>query len=107
RKRAAGEEARDHRGSPRFGGCREGSGESRARVGSWSSSARDSTAGQRRSATPEANDAVLGFTVMAHRTLGGKRFTSEKTERFSESVIREMTRQAMVYEAINLAQGFP
>ena len=44
---------------------------------------------------------------MAHRTLGGKRFTSEKTERFSESVIREMTRQAMVYDAINLAQGFP
>jgi len=44
---------------------------------------------------------------MAHGTLGGKRFTSEKTERFSESVIREMTRQAMVYEAINLAQGFP
>jgi aspartate/methionine/tyrosine aminotransferase len=39
--------------------------------------------------------------------VGGKRFTSEKTERFSESVIREMTRQAMVYDAINLAQGFP
>jgi aspartate/methionine/tyrosine aminotransferase len=37
----------------------------------------------------------------------GKRFTSEKTERFGESVIREMTRQAMLYDAINLAQGFP
>src|SRR5262245_203289 len=38
---------------------------------------------------------------------GGKRFISEKTERFGESVIREMTRQAMEYDAINLAQGFP
>jgi len=44
---------------------------------------------------------------MAHRTPGGKRFTSERTERFSESVIREMTRQAMLHDAINLAQGFP
>ncbi len=44
---------------------------------------------------------------MAHRTPGGKRFTSERMERFSESVIREMTRQAMLHDAINLAQGFP
>ncbi len=36
-----------------------------------------------------------------------KRFTSAKTERFSESVIREMTRLAMEHDAINLAQGFP
>jgi aminotransferase len=32
---------------------------------------------------------------------------SSKAERFTESVIREMTRQAMLYGAINLAQGFP
>jgi len=32
---------------------------------------------------------------------------SEKTERFTESVIREMTRKAMLHDAINLAQGFP
>ena len=32
---------------------------------------------------------------------------SEKASRFSESVIREMTRQAMLYGAVNLAQGFP
>ncbi len=32
---------------------------------------------------------------------------SAKAERFTESVIREMTRQAMLYGAINLAQGFP
>jgi aminotransferase len=36
-----------------------------------------------------------------------KHFLSEKVERFTESVIREMTRQAMQYNAINLAQGFP
>jgi aminotransferase len=44
---------------------------------------------------------------MARGTGGRKRFTSEKSERFSESVIREMTRQAMLHDAINLAQGFP
>lgn len=36
-----------------------------------------------------------------------KRRTSFVTDRFTESVIREMTRLAMEYEAINLAQGFP
>ncbi len=36
-----------------------------------------------------------------------KRLTSEKADRFTESVIREMTRQAMLYGAVNLAQGFP
>ena len=36
-----------------------------------------------------------------------KHFLSDKVERFTESVIREMTRQAMLYGAINLSQGFP
>ena len=36
-----------------------------------------------------------------------KHFLSDKVEHFTESVIREMTRQAMQYGAINLAQGFP
>jgi len=36
-----------------------------------------------------------------------KRLTSEKADRFTESVIREMTRQAMLHGAVNLAQGFP
>jgi aspartate/methionine/tyrosine aminotransferase len=36
-----------------------------------------------------------------------KQLISGKAERFTESVIREMTRQAMMYGAINLAQGFP
>jgi aspartate/methionine/tyrosine aminotransferase len=36
-----------------------------------------------------------------------KQLVSEKAERFTESVIRDMTRQAQLYGAINLAQGFP
>src|SRR5271156_4599547 len=35
------------------------------------------------------------------------RFTSTRTSRFTESVIREMTRLAMEVGAVNLAQGFP
>jgi len=37
----------------------------------------------------------------------GKHFLSDKVSHFTESVIREMTRQAMLYGAVNLAQGFP
>ena len=36
-----------------------------------------------------------------------KRMLSAKAERFTESVIREMTRLAMQHKAVNLAQGFP
>ncbi len=36
-----------------------------------------------------------------------KHFLSDKVQHFTESVIREMTRQAMVHGAVNLAQGFP
>lgn len=36
-----------------------------------------------------------------------KQFLSDKVEHFTESVIREMTRQAMLHGAINLSQGFP
>lgn len=32
---------------------------------------------------------------------------SERAQRFTESVIREMTRLALEHGAINLAQGFP
>jgi aminotransferase len=35
------------------------------------------------------------------------RGASEKAQRFTESVIRDMTRQARQYGAVNLAQGFP
>src|SRR5664279_5303749 len=37
----------------------------------------------------------------------GKHFLSDKVGHFTESVIREMTRQAMLHRAVNLAQGFP
>src|ERR1022692_2722747 len=36
-----------------------------------------------------------------------RHFLSDKFEHFTESVIRDMTRQAMQYGAVNLAQGFP
>jgi aspartate/methionine/tyrosine aminotransferase len=42
--------------------------------------------------------------IAATRT---KHFLSDKVSHFTESVIREMTRQAMMYGAVNLAQGFP
>jgi len=35
------------------------------------------------------------------------RFQSERTSRFTESVIREMSRLAIRHNAVNLAQGFP
>lgn len=44
---------------------------------------------------------------MTSISLPAKHFLSEKVEHFTESVIREMTRQAMQHGAINLAQGFP
>jgi aspartate/methionine/tyrosine aminotransferase len=44
-----------------------------------------------------------GNLQTAHRN----HFLSDKVEHFTESVIREMTRQAMQYGAVNLAQGFP
>jgi aspartate/methionine/tyrosine aminotransferase len=44
---------------------------------------------------------------MAHGSTLPKHFLSDKVEHFTESVIREMTRQAMQHGAINLAQGFP
>src|ERR1700719_5160892 len=36
-----------------------------------------------------------------------KSFLSHKVAHFTESVIREMTRQAMLHSAVNLSQGFP
>jgi len=44
---------------------------------------------------------------MAQVSVHPKHFLSDKVEHFTESVIREMTRQAMQYDAVNLAQGFP
>ena len=44
---------------------------------------------------------------MADVVIQPKHFLSDKVEHFTESVIREMTRQAMLHNAVNLAQGFP
>jgi aspartate/methionine/tyrosine aminotransferase len=44
---------------------------------------------------------------MADLVIQPKHFLSDKVEQFTESVIREMTRQAMLHGAVNLAQGFP
>src|SRR6201997_1507315 len=44
---------------------------------------------------------------MADAVIPQKHFLSDKGECFTEAVIREMTRQAMLHGAINLAQGFP
>jgi len=47
--------------------------------------------------------AVPPVSEIQHRI----RFQSQKVARFGESVIRDMTRQAVRYGAVNLAQGFP
>jgi len=44
---------------------------------------------------------------MAETAIQQKSFLSDKVAHFTESVIREMTRQAMLHGAINLSQGFP
>ncbi len=50
---------------------------------------------------------MLALASMALASSLPKHFLSDKVEHFTESVIREMTRQALEYGAINLAQGFP
>src|SRR2546423_15704386 len=42
-----------------------------------------------------------------HEKSAPKHFLSDKVGQFTESVIREMTRQAMLHGAVNLSQGFP
>ena len=44
---------------------------------------------------------------MALVSTHNRHYLSDKVEHFTESVIREMTRQAMQHNAVNLAQGFP
>jgi len=50
---------------------------------------------------------VLALASMALVSSLPKHFLSDKVEHFTESVIRDMTRQALQYGAVNLAQGFP
>jgi aspartate/methionine/tyrosine aminotransferase len=44
---------------------------------------------------------------MVNTSAPRKQFLSDKVGFFTESVIRDMTRQAALYGAVNLAQGFP
>ncbi len=50
---------------------------------------------------------AAGNIRLRRTTTPAKHFLSDKVSHFTESVIREMTRQAMLYNAVNLAQGFP
>ena len=50
---------------------------------------------------------MLALLPMTPVSTHPRHFLSDKVEHFTESVIREMTRQAMQYDAVNLAQGFP
>src|SRR5450755_903011 len=54
--------------------------------------------------TPSAQKTSVRPVAIANRR---PRFVSHRTKRFTESVIREMTRLAMECKAVNLAQGFP
>ncbi len=53
--------------------------------------------------TPAAKTSVRPAAVLDRRA----KFRSNRTSRFTESVIREMTRLAFEHKAVNLAQGFP
>src|SRR5690349_6465079 len=44
---------------------------------------------------------------MTTPSLSKSRHVSKKASSFTESVIREMTREALKYGAVNLSQGFP
>jgi aspartate/methionine/tyrosine aminotransferase len=50
---------------------------------------------------------MLGSPLLPVEERSFAKFLSERTSRFTESVIREMTRQAIHHGAVNLAQGFP
>ena len=49
----------------------------------------------------------MSDTAGLHQQFRNKQFRSDKVTLFTESVIRDMTRQAMMHGAVNLAQGFP
>jgi aspartate/methionine/tyrosine aminotransferase len=54
--------------------------------------------------TPSAEKSLVRPVALSNQR---PRFRSQRTSKFTESVIREMTRLAMESKAINLAQGFP
>ena len=59
---------------------------------------------RKKSAHKKSVRAKAGRPAVAAR---GKHFLSDKVSHFTESVIRDMTRQALLHGAVNLAQGFP
>ena len=77
----------DHQGSRRVGWKAAGLGDDERRAVVWGVAA--------------------GRPVMTDLVTPQKTFLSSKVEHFTESVIREMTRQAMLHGAVNLSQGFP
>ena len=50
---------------------------------------------------------MIDFLNKKKSTWHGKEIISSKPKRFTESVIREMTRLSLIHGAINLSQGFP
>ena len=50
---------------------------------------------------------IFTFELRRKTNTMSKQIISHKAEQFTESVIREMTRQAHMHGAINLSQGFP
>jgi hypothetical protein len=48
-----------------------------------------------------------GEVRMSSTETAKRRRVSQKAERFTESVMREMTREALKHGAVNLSQGFP
>ena len=54
-----------------------------------------------------ASSPALEFPGCTQDTSLRARFRSDRTSRFTESVIRDMTRRALRHGAVNLAQGFP
>src|SRR5260370_39791068 len=65
---------------------------------------RASLAGRTNASVPTWAFLVLALPSMSPVSTHPKNFLSDKVEHFTESVIREMTRQAMQYGAVNLAQ---
>src|SRR6266496_75989 len=77
----------------------------KAKKAPFRASAKSSRQGQPR-LTKNPKDGVAALSSSRVPT-PGKHFLSDKVRQFTESVIREMTRQAMLCGAVNLAQGFP
>ena len=50
---------------------------------------------------------MTGFLNKKKSVWHCKEIISSKPKRFTESVIREMTRLSLIHGAINLSQGFP